>query len=162
VLFLAKLSIKFFVSDEKLSPVYSSAEAAAMDLKSSGVFLTNLDFVQQEVSSDEFILGAGERVGAKTGLHIELPKGYWGSIRGRGGLSLKQGIDTLGGVLDSDFRGEVVVILVNTSKKPVTISKYERIAQMVVMKHESPKLILSKKLSETERGHKGFGSSGKH
>ncbi len=154
-------TLKVICKDDKLFPEYHSKKAAAIDLKSSGNYLINLDFVAEELSVEKYVLGPGERVLVKTGLIIELPKGCFGSIRGRSGLSLKQGINLLGGVIDEDYRGEIGVILQNSSKKPFEINKYDRIAQLIIQKYESCKIIKSKELSSSTRGQNGFGSSGK-
>jgi dUTP pyrophosphatase len=154
-------TLKVICEDDKLLPEYHSSKAAAIDLKSSGNYTINLDFVSEQVYSEKYVLGPNERVLVKTGLTLELPKGCFGSIRGRSGLSLKQGISVLGGVIDEDYRGEIGVILLNSSKKPFEINKYDRIAQLIVQKYESCKIVRSKEISTSSRGQNGFGSSGK-
>ncbi|MFA5930692.1 MAG: dUTP diphosphatase [archaeon] len=153
--------LKVLCDDEKLFPEYHSKKAAAIDLKSSGNYTTDLDTIPKEISSEKFVLGAGERVLVKTGLKVELPKKCFGSIRGRSGLSMKQGIDTFGGVIDEDYRGEIGVILFNSSKKPFEINKYDRVAQMIIQKYEPCEIVKSKDLTDSSRGQNGFGSSGK-
>lgn len=97
-----------------------------------------------------------------TGLFIELPVGYEAQIRPRSGLSLKKGLTVLNspGTIDADYRGEVGIILINLSGEPQTIEPGERIAQMVIARHEQPLLCQVETLSETERGAGGFGHSG--
>ena len=104
-----------------------------------------------------------ERTIIPTGLFIELPSGFEAQVRPRSGLALKHGITVLNtpGTIDADYRGEIKVILVNLSGEPFTINDGERIAQMVITKHEVASLIEVNELSESERGTGGFGSTGK-
>ena len=97
-----------------------------------------------------------------TGLRIALPAGYEAQVRPRSGLAIKKGITVLNtpGTIDADYRGEVCVILVNLSNEPFVINDGERIAQMVIAKHEQPQLVEVEVLDETERGAGGFGHSG--
>jgi len=99
-----------------------------------------------------------------TGIYIELPNGYEAQIRPRSGLALKQGITVLNtpGTIDSDYRGEIKVILINLSDQSQEINPGERIAQMVVQKVEKIRLNLVDKLQQSDRGEGGFGHSGKH
>jgi dUTP pyrophosphatase len=100
----------------------------------------------------------------KTGLFIELPVGYEAQVRPRSGLALKKGITVLNspGTIDADYRGEICVILINLSQEPFVINDGERIAQMVVARHEQAELVQVEELSETERGAGGFGHTGKN
>ncbi len=104
-----------------------------------------------------------ERVLIPTGLKIELPNGYEAQIRPRSGLALKHGISLANaiGTCDSDYRGEIGVILINLSNEEYVVQPSERIAQMVITKYEQVDFVLVDKLSETERGDGGFGHSGK-
>jgi dUTP pyrophosphatase len=97
-----------------------------------------------------------------TGLFMALPPGYEAQVRPRSGLALKHGLTVLNspGTIDADYRGEVCVILVNLSDCPFTVNDGERIAQMVVARHEQAELITAETLDETERGAGGFGHSG--
>ena len=97
-----------------------------------------------------------------TGIFLELPKGIEAQVRPRSGLALKKGITVLNapGTIDADYRGEVGVILINLSNEKFTIEKGDRIAQMVIAKHEQAQWISTSNLSETERGSGGFGSTG--
>ena len=129
-------------------PKYETEQSAGMDLKA---FLT-----------EPIIIKPLERKVIKTGLFISLKKGYEAQIRPRSGLALKKGITVLNspGTIDADYRGEIVVVLVNLSSEDFEINSGDRIAQMVVVKHEviswNPKLSLDK----SERGESGFGSTG--
>jgi len=97
-----------------------------------------------------------------TGLYIELPAGYEAQIRPRSGLAYKKGLSVLNspGTIDADYRGEVGVVLVNLSKQVVTLEPKERIAQMVVAKHERVNWLEAEEITDTERGAGGFGSTG--
>jgi dUTP pyrophosphatase len=131
-------------------PSYATALSAGMDLRAD---LTD-DVVMQPLS----------RALVPTGLFIELPAGTEAQIRPRSGLAFKQGITVLNspGTIDADYRGEIKVLLVNLSDAPVTLSDGERIAQMVIARHESIAWQPVSQLEETERGAGGFGHTGKH
>lgn len=101
-----------------------------------------------------------ERKIISTGICIELPLGYEAQIRPRSGLAIKNGIICVNGTIDADYRGDIYVILINLSDKNFVIYSGNRIAQMVVVKHEIISLIEVKKISKTERGLKGLGSTG--
>lgn len=129
-------------------PEYATAGAAGMDLRA------NLDA--------PITLASLERVLVPTGLFIALPVGYEAQIRPRSGLAFKHGLSVLNspGTIDADYRGEVKVLLVNLSKEPFVINDGERIAQMVVAKHEQAAWVKVETLSETDRGAGGFGHTG--
>ena len=103
-----------------------------------------------------------ERTIVKTGIFIELPIGFEAQVRPRSGLAAKKGITVLNspGTIDADYRGEIGIILVNLSNEDFTIENGERIAQMIISKHERAVFIEAEELSETERGAGGFGSTG--
>lgn len=103
----------------------------------------------------------GERVQVPTGLEMEIPKNHVGLIWDKSGISHKNGLKTLGGVIDSGYRGEILIGITNLSKKSFVFKKGEKVAQMIIQKHEHILIKEVKKLSETERGKTGFGSSGK-
>ena len=130
-------------------PAYATNASAGMDLRA------NLD--------SPIVLSSLERTLVPTGLFIELPVGYEAQIRPRSGLAFKNGLTVLNspGTIDADYRGEVKVILVNLSKEDFIINDGERIAQMVISKHEQAEWIEVEELLETERGSGGFGSTGK-
>ena len=107
-------------------------------------------------------LGTLEKTIIKTGIKIELPPGFEGQIRPRSGLAYKHGITVLNspGTIDSDYRGDISVIIINLSKKDYTISPGDRIAQIVISSYEKVNWELKNELSDSSRGDKGFGSTG--
>ena len=129
-------------------PHYATAQSAGMDLRAS--------------LAAPLVLAPMERRLVPTGLSIALPEGYEAQVRPRSGLALKHGITLLNapGTIDADYRGEIGIILVNLSAEDVTIEPGERIAQMVIARHEQPELIEVTELGTTERGAGGFGHSG--
>ena len=130
------------------APAYATAHAAGLDLRAN--------------MEESIELKSLERVLVPTGLFMELPVGVEAQIRPRSGLALKNGITVLNtpGTIDADYRGEIKVLLVNLSNEPFTIEPGERIAQMVVAKHEQVQWEEQNELSESERGAGGFGSTG--
>ncbi|MBU3714994.1 MAG: dUTP diphosphatase [Ferruginibacter sp.] len=112
--------------------------------------------------SESITLKSLERKLIPTGLYLEIPEGFEVQIRPRSGLALKQGITCLNtpGTIDSDYRGEIKVLLINLSDQPQTIQNNDRIAQMVLAKTERAELACVNKLSTTERGEGGFGHTG--
>ena len=129
-------------------PNYSTIASAGMDIRAN--------------INNPFTIKPLERTIIKTGLFIELPVGYEAQVRPRSGLAFKKGITVLNspGTIDADYRGEVGVILVNLSSEDFVIEDGERIAQMVIAKHEQASWIEVETLEETERGVGGFGSTG--
>lgn len=129
-------------------PSYATALSAGMDLRA------NLD--------TPIVLQPLERTLVPTGLFIALPAGYEAQVRPRSGLAIKKGITVLNspGTIDADYRGEVCVILVNLSNEPFTITDGERIAQMVIARHEQVEWSECDVLGETDRGTGGFGHTG--
>lgn len=129
-------------------PNYETLLSAGMDLRA--------------VLEAPVTIASLERVLVKTGLFMALPKGYEAQVRPRSGLALKKGITVLNapGTIDADYRGEIGVILINLSKEDFSIENGDRIAQMVIAKHERVSLEEVKLLSETERADAGFGSTG--
>ena len=111
---------------------------------------------------ESITLNSLERMLVPTGLYMEIPKGFEAQIRPRSGLALKHGITCLNspGTIDADYRGEIGVILANLSKEPFEIKNGDRIAQMVIAKHETVSWELVEELSISERGEGGFGSTG--
>jgi dUTP pyrophosphatase len=110
----------------------------------------------------DFVLAPGERRLVATGLAIELPAGWEGQVRPRSGLALRHGITmpNAPGTIDSDYRGELKVILQNSGSQPVAIARGDRIAQVVFAKYEVPVLVDATELAESGRGPGGFGSTG--
>lgn len=130
-------------------PQYETEQSAGLDLKA---FLPDGSVVLKPL----------QRGLVKTGLFIELPVGYEAQVRPRSGLALKKGITVLNspGTIDADYRGEICVILINLSDQEFVINDGERIAQMVIAKHERAQWEEVEILSETERGAGGFGHTG--
>ncbi|MCI6744110.1 MAG: dUTP diphosphatase [Bacteroidaceae bacterium] len=129
-------------------PQYATEQSAGMDLRA------NLDSPVE--------LKPLERKLIPTGLYMALPKGYEAQVRPRSGLAIKKGITVLNspGTIDADYRGEICVILINLSDQPFLINDGERIAQMVIARHEQAEWEQVDVLDETERGAGGFGHSG--
>ena len=129
-------------------PAYATEQSTGMDLRA------NID--------EPLVLQPMERRLIPTGLYIALPPGFEAQVRPRSGLALKHGITVLNapGTIDADYRGEVGVLLINLSKEPFTINDGERIAQMVIARHEQVELELTDELDETERGAGGYGHTG--
>ena len=130
-------------------PEYATALAAGMDLKAN--------------TDEPITLSPMERVLIPTGIYIQLPKGYEAQIRPRSGLACKYGITVTNspGTIDADYTGEIKVSLINLSADKFVIHPGERIAQMVIAKHETVEWDEVATLTETERGEGGFGSTGK-
>ena len=116
----------------------------------------------QAFLTEDLLLQPGQRLAVPTGLFLELPQGYEAPIRARSGLALKHGITLINGVgtIDSDYRGEIKVALVNLSSEPYPIHDGDRIAQMVIARYEQVEWIPVETLEETERGAGGFGHTG--
>ena len=108
----------------------------------------------------ETVLKPGARAAVATGVHLQIPAGYVGLIWPRSGLAVRHGIDTMAGVIDSDYRGEVLVVLVNHGAETVRIAAGDRIAQVLFHKVEHAHLVAADALDATRRGSGGFGSTG--
>lgn len=128
-----------------LLPEYSSLGAAGADL----------------YANEALTLAPGERAAVATGLRIEIPPGHAGLVWPRSGLAVRHGIDTLAGVIDSDYRGEVRVVLVNHGREAFQVEPGDRIAQLVVQKVERAAFVSARELAGTVRAESGFGSSGR-
>ncbi len=130
-------------------PKYQTAGASGMDLLSS--------------NEEDIVLAPLARALVPTSLYIEIPEGYEGQIRARSGLSIKHGITLINavGTIDSDYRGELRIPVVNISNEEYTIKKGERVAQLVIARYERAELIEVEELELSERGSGGFGSTGK-
>lgn len=129
-------------------PAYATAQSAGMDLRANIL--------------ESFTLQPLERRLISTGLYIALPEGYEAQVRPRSGLALKHGITVLNspGTIDSDYRGELMVLLINLSQDPFTVNDGERIAQLVIARHEQAVLTAVEVLDKTERGAGGYGHTG--
>jgi dUTP pyrophosphatase len=111
-------------------------------------------------SYKDYELSVGEKVIVETGVAIAIPRGYWGNVRDRSGLAAKHSIHTMGGVFDSNYRGEVQIVLINLGQKTYSIKKGDRICQMIIEKHEDLEVLEVEELDETNRGEERFASSG--
>jgi dUTP pyrophosphatase len=142
------MNIKIVNKSQHDSPVYATSQSAGLDLRA------NL--------TESITLKPLGRTLVKTGLFIELPEGYEAQVRPRSGLAYKKGITVLNspGTIDADYRGEIGVILVNLSAEEFIIENGERVAQMVIAKHEQANWIEVETLEVSERGAGGFGSTG--
>lgn len=142
------LNIKIINKSEYEAPKYETEQSAGVDLRA------NID--------EEIILYPMERKLIPTGIFIELPKGYEAQIRPRSGLAAKYGITVLNspGTIDADYRGEIMVLLINLSNEYFSVKPGMRIAQMIIARHEQANFLDFDVLSETERGDGGFGHSG--
>jgi dUTP pyrophosphatase len=129
-------------------PAYATPQSAGMDLRA------NLE--------NPVVLQPMERRLIPTGLYIALPEGAEAQVRPRSGLALKHGITVLNspGTIDADYRGEVGVLLINLSQEPFTVNDGERIAQMIIARHEQADFELVEELDQTERGAGGYGHTG--
>ncbi|HZH30400.1 MAG TPA: dUTP diphosphatase [Pyrinomonadaceae bacterium] len=105
-------------------------------------------------------LGAGARAMVRTGLSVAIPRGFYGRIASRSGLAVRHGLDVLAGVIDSDYRGEIVCALVNHGREALTLEAGQRIAQLIVEAIITPDAVWADALDETARGEGGFGSTG--
>ena len=143
------LTIQIINKSKHTLPSYATALSAGMDLRAN---------LEQPIT-----LAPMQRCLVPTGLFIALPAGYEAQIRPRSGLALKKGITVLNspGTIDADYRGEIGIILVNLSSEPFLIEDGERIAQMVITRHEQASWQEVKLLEDTERGAGGFGHTGK-
>ena len=142
------MEIKIINKSHHPLPAYATPLSAGMDIRA------NL--------SEPITLQPMERRLIPTGLHIALPQGYEAQMRPRSGLALKHGITLLNtpGTIDADYRGEICVILVNLSSEPFVVEDGERIAQLVIARHEQASWQPVETLDETERGTGGFGHTG--
>lgn len=128
-------------------PVYGSGQAAGMDLHAY-------------CPGEEIVLNSGERQLIKSGIAVAIPEGFYGRIAPRSGLAFKNGIDVMAGVIDSDYRGEMGVILINLGNADFKIKHGDRIAQMIIEIAPQMEVIEVENLDDTERGAGGFGSTG--
>lgn len=142
------ITIKVINKGHQPLPAYATVQSAGMDLRA------NID--------ESITLHPMERRLVGTGLHIALPAGYEAQVRPRSGLALKHGITVLNtpGTVDADYRGEIMVLLVNLSNEDFVINDGERIAQMVIARHETAHFAVVEALDETERGEGGYGHTG--
>ena len=142
------MTVKVINKSSNPLPAYSTPLSAGMDVRAA--------------NETPVTIGPLERAMIPTGLYLEIPAGYEVQVRPRSGLAAKKGITVLNapGTIDADYRGEVCVILVNLSNEAFTVEKGERIAQLVLARHEVIEWELSESLADSERGAGGFGSTG--
>ncbi|HEY0320614.1 MAG TPA: dUTP diphosphatase [Pyrinomonadaceae bacterium] len=112
-------------------------------------------------SVENHLIPARGRASVRTGLAVAIPHGFYGRVAPRSGLAVRHGLDVLAGVIDSDYRGEIICALINQGDEPLEIEAGMRVAQLIIEAIATPEPIWSEDLSETERGHGGFGSTGK-
>ena len=143
------MNVKLINTSGHPAPTYETERSAGMDLRAV-------------VKGEPIVLAPLRRTIVKTGLFIELPVGHEAQVRPRSGLAAKFGITVLNapGTIDADYRGEIGVILVNLSQESFTIKHGDRVAQLVIAKHERADWTITDELSETDRGVGGFGSTG--
>ena len=142
------VKIKIVNRGSQQLPAYATPQSAGMDLRANIVEPITLQPMERRI--------------IPTGLHIALPEGYEAQVRPRSGLALKHGITVLNspGTIDADYRGELGVLLITLSTEPFVIEAGERIAQMVIARHEQGEFCLVEELDETERGEGGYGHTG--
>lgn len=142
------IKIKVVNKGNQQLPEYATPLSAGMDLRAN--------------IGEDIVLKPMERRLIPTGLHIALPEGYEAQVRPRSGLALKHGITVLNspGTIDADYRGEICVLLTNLSDKDFTITDGERIAQMVIARHEQGEFVIVDELDATLRGEGGYGHTG--
>lgn len=142
------VKIKIVNRGSQQLPAYATPESAGMDLRAN--------------ITEPIVLHPLERRIIPTGLYIALPPGYEAQVRPRSGLAFKHGITVLNspGTIDSDYRGELGVLLVNISNEDFTVEAGERIAQMVIARHEQGEFVEVEELDDTERGAGGYGHTG--
>ena len=135
-------------SESGIVPAYVTAGSAGMDIRA---------YLKEPVE-----LLPGQRALIPTGIYLEIPEGYEVQIRARSGLAIKRGIGLVNGIgtIDSDYRGEVKIALINWGDEPFVINNGERVAQMVAARYEKVEFTVADELSETERGSGGFGHTG--
>lgn len=143
------MKINIINTSQHALPAYETLHAAGMDLRA------NL--------TESVTLNPMQRTLIPTGLFMELPVGFEAQIRPRSGLAFKHGLTVLNspGTIDADYRGEIKVLLINLGSEPFVIQEGERIAQMIIAKHETAEWSIVEALGETSRGAGGYGSTGK-
>lgn len=144
------MEVKIVNKSPFILPEYATEHSAGMDIRAD---------IKETITIEPL-----KRVLVPTGLYIELPEGFEAQIRPRSGLAVKHGIGIVNspGTIDADYRGEIKVILVNLSDTPFVLNPGERVAQMIIAKHERITWNLVEELTESGRGEGGFGSTGKH
>jgi dUTP pyrophosphatase len=127
-----------------LLPTRGSSLAAGLDIYAIG----------------DLTIQPGQRALARTGLAVAIPEGYYGRLAPRSGLATKEGLDTLAGVIDADYRGEIRCLLYNTGDEAINLAAQSKICQLIIEKIITPAAVWADEISDTERGSGGFGSTG--
>ena len=142
----AELSVLSFkkLDPRAVLPSRGSASSAGLDL----------------YAIEELILAPGERCLARTGLAVAIPEGYYGRVAPRSGLATRNGLDTLAGVIDADYRGEIGCLLYNAGSETINLPAGSKICQLIIEKIITPYPVWADEIAETERGSDGFGSTG--
>ena len=141
------MKVKFLkIMDGAIIPFYAHKGDAGLDI----------------FSAENVMLGAGERKRVKTGIKIELPKGCVGLVWDKSGIALNEGVKIMGGVIDSGYRGEILIVLVNLGKNSYGIKRGQKIAQLLIQKIEEAEIEIVDIIGETNRGADGFGSTGSY
>jgi len=141
----APLVVKVLLDAGGALPAYASAGAAGADLR----------------ASEAIQIAVGARAAVATAVRLEIPPGHVGLVWPRSGLAVRHGIDTLAGVIDSDYRGELKVVLVNHGDEPFRIEPGDRVAQLLIQRVERVRFTASEQVAESARGSGGFGSTGR-
>jgi len=139
------LAVPVLVGAGGALPEYGSQGAAGADLR----------------ASEAVVIAPGGRAAVPTGVRLEIPPGHAGLVWPRSGLAVRHGIDTLAGVIDSDYRGEVKVVLVNHGDEPFAIAAGDRVAQLLLQRVERAAFVAADAVGDTGRGSGGFGSTGR-
>src|SRR5512145_96726 len=142
---VAPLVVKVQLDAGGALPAYASADAAGADLR----------------ASEAVEIAPGGRAAVATAVRLEIPPGHVGLVWPRSGLAVRHGIDTLAGVIDSDYRGELKVVLVNHGDEPFRIAPGDRVAQLLVQRVERARFTAAERVADTARGRSGFGSTGR-
>lgn len=139
------MKVKFQkISEDATIPCYGHLGDAGLDI----------------FSAENILLKVGARKRVRTGIKMELPKGYAGLVWDKSGIAFNEGVKTMGGVIDSGYRGEILIVLVNLGKNNYEIKKGQKIAQLLIQKIEEAKIKIADIVGETSRGADGFGSTG--
>jgi dUTP pyrophosphatase len=139
------LKIKIQKIRDTKTPNYAHGGDAGLDLYSA---------------EEDYVLKPGERKGFLTGIKMEIPNGYAGLVWDKSGLAVKHGIKIMAGVIDSAYRGEIIIVLINLGNENYLVEKNTKIAQMLIQKIERAEIEKVENLNETKRGEDGFGSTG--
>ncbi|MCU0377545.1 MAG: dUTP diphosphatase [Bacteroidales bacterium] len=143
------MKIRIVNKSKNRLPAYETAHSAGLDLRA--------------MTDSAIVIRPMERKLIGTGLYIEIPEGYEAQVRPRSGLAVRHGITVLNspGTIDADYRGEIGIILINLSDSDFIVNNGDRIAQMVIARHEKAELVETEEINITQRGEGGFGHSGK-